>query len=103
IPALIGETFSLAVSPDGKVLVRGARDHGIRLFDMATGAELRLLNGPSNRVKSVAFAPDGKTFASACMNCAVQLWDVATGKELPQSGQLVTSVALAPDGSFVAT
>jgi hypothetical protein len=34
---------------------------------------------------------------------SIRLWDVATGKELPQSGELITAIALPADGTFLAT
>ena len=49
---------------------------------MATGTELRTLNGHQNSVSSVSFSPDGKLLVSGSADSAIKLWDVATGSEL---------------------
>ena len=52
-----GVMVSVAFSPDGKMLALGGDN--IKLWDMASGRELRTLSGHSPLVESVAFSPDG--------------------------------------------
>ena len=59
-----GAVTSVAFSPDGKTALSGSGDHTARLWDLATGREIRKLEGHSNGVCSVAFSPDGKTALS---------------------------------------
>lgn len=73
-----GAVFSVAFSPDGKILASGRLDGTVRLSDVATRRQLGSpLTGPTGTVNSVAFSPDGKTLAAGSSDGTVRLWDVA--------------------------
>jgi len=97
---------SVAFSPDGRLVASGSYDHTVKLWDVATGLELRTLLGHSAEVRSVAFSPDGRTAAGASNDKTVILWDVATGQvrqTLIGHTDAVWSVAFSPDGRHIAT
>jgi len=96
---------SVAFSPDGKRLVSGSSNHGVALWDTATGVEALVFKRRSGRVWSVAFSPDGKRLASVGYR-SVNLWDAATGAELlkpMRHSDEVHSVVFSPDGRRLAS
>lgn len=75
------EFYSLAVSPDGKMLALGTQQR-VEVWDAVTGDELRVMQGKENsQFRVLAFSPDGRMLATAGLEPHIQLWEVATGKE----------------------
>jgi len=98
--------WSVAFSPDGRTLASGYYDKTIKLWEVATGRELRSLAGHIDKVISVAFSPDGRTLASGSIDETIRLWEVATGREvrtLRGHTNGVNSVAFSPDGRTLAS
>ncbi len=97
---------SVAFSPDGKILASASWDKTIRLWDVASGQELRTLARHSRFVTAVAFSPDGKTLASGSWDRTIKLWSVTSGEELRSltgDSDRVTAVAFSPDGKIIAS
>jgi WD40 repeat protein len=95
---------SLAVSPDGKTAACGSFRGDVRLWDVASGAELGVLKAHKGVVFALAFSPDGKTLASGGGDRQIRLWDVATRAERATlSGHVdaISSLAFTPDGKLL--
>lgn len=98
--------YSVAYSPDGKIIAAGSSDRAVRLWDARTGKLLRPpFEGHTSFVKSVAFSPDGSRIVS-CGNESIRIWDVRTGRtvrvfEEPKS--CFASVSFFPDGKKIVT
>jgi WD40 repeat protein len=108
----------VAFSPDGHFLATGAGDYNrsdvpgeVKIWDVATGHELRSLIGHSGCVWDVAYSRDGRRIASAGGELVggpgeLMLWDAATGllvRPFPVSrGFGVHCLAFHPDGSLLA-
>ncbi len=96
--------LSVAVTPDGQYVVSGSHDKTVRLWELATGKEVRRFTGHSDYVNSVAVTPDGKYVVSGSADKTVRLWGLATGKEVRRftgHEDWVRSVAVTPDGQYV--
>jgi hypothetical protein len=74
----------------------------IKLWDVASGREVRTLSGHTDWVWSVAFSPDGRLLASGSWDTTIKLWEVASGSLVRSltghPGFGVNSVAFSPTG-----
>ena len=96
---------SVAFSPDGKIIASagaevewmgrvGETPCRIRLWDAATGQEIRRMGGSTIRSEAIVFSHDGKTLVAACGD-EVRLFNVNNGNTIfrfPATGWL-SSVA----------
>ena len=78
-----GNIDSVALSADGKWLVTGSKDTTTRLWEVATGKQIRTFGGHSGQVLFVGLSGDGKLLITGGNDDqTVRLWEVATGKEI---------------------
>ena len=124
-----GGVSSVAFSSDGTRVVTAARsvrtnartadgwvdtdDNTARLWDVATGAEVRVLTGHTAEVTSVAFSPDGTRVLTGSKDGTARLWDATTGAKVyiysasaagpDERPEWVPFVSFSPDGMKVLT
>jgi WD40 repeat protein/serine/threonine protein kinase len=101
-----GQGVNVAFSPDGRRLATGGEKNSVTIWEVATGQELKRLEGHRGEVYALAFSPDddGRWIASAGEDSTVKVWDSHTGKILRSfrgHRGLVSSVAFSPDGRFL--
>jgi predicted NACHT family NTPase len=103
---ILGSVWSVAFSPDSKLLATGDTSGVVRLWDAASRKELLVCKGHIGEVRSVAFSPDGKTLASGSTDKTVKLWNVSTGKCLKTwrgHTNMVWSIGFSLDGKTLAS
>jgi WD40 repeat protein len=99
---------TVVFSPDGKLLATGTAEGMLRIWDVATRAELSATNLGLG-VRTIAFLGDGQTLALGQYPGQVLLWDLATRtRVLAYAGHesreaMVDHVSLSPDGSLIAS
>lgn len=70
--------LSIAFSPNGRFLASGNPEYRIKLWDIASGREMRVLMSNFGFINPLIFSPDSKMLA-ARTNGAISLWDASVG------------------------
>jgi RNA polymerase sigma factor (sigma-70 family) len=103
---IFSQLEGLPFSPDGKMIATTEKSD-CYLWDVATGKEVRRLQGHQKIVHRAAFSPDGKQVATRSNGGTVRLWDPATGKEQHRmdcgSAGEAYALAYSPDGKSIAS
>jgi WD40 repeat protein len=102
----ISSARDVTFSPDGKTSVFASDDGTAKLFDVASGAELRIFKGDSQAISSVAFTRDGKWLAIGDKYRGVKLWEVNSPSEpidLAEVNTAVYSLSFTADGKYLVT
>lgn len=99
----------ITLTPDGKKLLAwipgNERRMSIAVYDLASGAEIALVNDQGRHVHALAFSADGKTAATAGMDGSVRVWDLEKRGQMVPGGDWflfdkgigVGDIALTPD------
>ncbi len=95
IPVPLGHGPRVALSADGKTLAFWcgpgilpnpkqveASHREIKLFEVASGKELRRFDAAESSVAEAAFSPDGKLLAVTESGPVVSVWEAATGRQV---------------------
>jgi WD40 repeat protein len=92
--------MALAVTAEGRAL-SGSWDRTLKLWDLASGACLRTLEGHTGRVDAVAVTAEGRRALSGAFDGALKLWDLASGeclRTLEGHTARVSALAVAAEG-----
>lgn len=99
------------LTPDGRFAVTTSGDRTIRVWDVASGREIRSIEAKMKGLgeeAEVALSPDGAVIATTDSdgddNFRVRRWDIATGRELPPiNAKEASRLVFTPDGRSVVT
>lgn len=112
---------SIAVTPDGKYVISGSWDNSvtptqkpdgtfieakakstdntIRVWEIATGRQVKAFHKSGNWVETIAITPDGKYVISGHYEDSARMWEIASGRQVKVfDGDGVSSIAISPDG-----
>ncbi|MCG8650998.1 MAG: hypothetical protein MI861_14260, partial [Pirellulales bacterium] len=82
--------YALEFSPDGKRLASGGADKYLRVFDIASGVQLRRFEGHSNYILGLSWKSDGETIATSSADHTIKLWEAETGDQRRTIAQQLT-------------
>ncbi len=97
---------SAVYSEDGRFVLTGSSDETARIWDCATGEELRRFEGHGDWINSAVYSGDGRFALTGSDDNTARIWDCATGEELRRfegHGDWINSVVYSGDGRFVLT
>ncbi|MDF2751910.1 MAG: hypothetical protein K0S82_292 [Gaiellaceae bacterium] len=98
--------WTVALSPEGRILAVGGWGTLVRLVDVRTGELLHELDQAGTGAREMEFSPDGRILAVAGWENVASLWDVASGAQIgPRltAGSRRTSLDVSPDGRRLLT
>jgi mono/diheme cytochrome c family protein len=99
-----GSVLCVTFAADSKAALTGGEDQTLRLWDIATGRQIRLFEGHRDGVTAVALSADGKLAASASRDRSIRLWEVESGRQrslLAERTSKVRCLAFSPDGKLL--
>ncbi len=101
-----GTVFSVAFSPNGRLLAAGTDSGEVRIWYAASGIPMCTYQGHTDWVRCVTFSPDGNLLASSSNDQTIRLWKLQTGecqRLLLGHTRWIWSVTFSPDGDTLAS
>jgi len=95
----VSRSTQIAFAAQGRQLLT-TDNNLIRVWDIASGHELRQMTGHAKEIGALRLSPDGKRLATAGFDRTAKLWDWETGQELAsfRTGLDPVGVAFTSDG-----
>ena len=91
--------WAVAFSPDNQYLASGGRDHFVRLFNVQTGTQEKVLVGHQGAITAIGFIPETDLLISIGFDTRV--WNYKTGLPLFVSGLRGHTLSVSHNGKHV--
>jgi hypothetical protein len=94
----------MRVSPDGRLLLTGATDGSIRLWDTTTGLLIRNFAGHTSEIRVLQFMSDQTLIVSGGADNTLRVWETASGelrRMLTGHTSPVSSIAFTQNGEIL--
>jgi WD40 repeat protein len=95
---------SICVTSDGKLVISGARDNTLKVWNLETGKQEATLIGHNGAVLATTVTLDCKWVISGSVDHTLKVWSLETGEErftLRGHNSLVSAVAVTCDGKKI--
>jgi len=82
----------------------GSTDATVRLWDVATGRQLRQYTGHAAAIWDVTYSPGERVIVSGSQDTTVIVWELSTGEQLrifDDNDAMIQGVAFSPDGQHL--
>jgi WD40 repeat protein len=100
------EVRDVCISKDSKVMLTGADDNNIKLWDVSSGECLKTIRGHKGSVTTLSMRDNGNTAVSGGLDNAIKIWDIKNRRiqfALPTHNEPIVAVSLSQDGQYAAS
>jgi outer membrane protein OmpA-like peptidoglycan-associated protein len=97
---------NMAFSPDGNYIAYPTMEGEVKIFDLVTGKELKVLKASEKMVVCVAYSPDGKYLACGNKDGFFKIWSTSDYIEkwnIEAHNRPVLSIQFSPDNQWLLT
>ena len=95
------EVWSLAVSPQRKIVASGSDNGKIDVYDQHTGQKINILGQHENVIRSLVFRPETNNLIAGDGDGIIKIWNIETSKieqQLQAHFGTIWSLTVSPDG-----
>lgn len=98
--------YSLAFTPDSRILISGGGCGEVQVWDVATQEAIATLSGHTDTVSSLAVSPDGQILASGSNDRTISIYSLTKQSKialLKNNDKELNALAFSPDGKILAS